>query len=525
MGTKSHAELAAFLAAGQPSRTVPTPEGDFVVVFHPRVQKWVSRRLTGETIARIREELAPSLEIPLTAEGFARAADRRTDGKRDETHYDTVWVRDAVWVFFALRERPDRRPDARRLLLALWDYYATPAQLRRFDDVIARPRLAADMMRVPRIRFDVHPHGPDDVLADDGRPQVWNHKQNDAHGLFLLALAEAARDGTIGPGDLEAARREVLLRFPAFLRRIRFWSCEDAGMWEELERCNTSSIGLVTRALQSWRDLLYSKDGETAAGPFRAAFLRALETSAGAWRGEWRDEALGRLARRGFGTVRRQLALGGESPDYDPCDIRFRRADAALLALLVPSPLAGLRERDFRHILAIVETLRGPAGILRYRNDSYQSGNYWIRPPGKGEAGDDRVEGSSSRSAFLKRGEDLIPGTEAQWFFDSLLVLARLQLAATAADGRRREQDRFLAAIHLKRALGQLTGSFGGDPPRAANGEVLAPLLPPESINTVVLRGRTFWLPSPITPLNWARAALDMALARFERDAPTDPGT
>ncbi len=516
---KSTAELAARLARGPVHRLVHAPEGEFIVVFNPRAASWVSRRLTKEAIRGIRRELAPSLEIPLTKEGFARAADRKTGGERDETHYDTVWIRDAVWVFFGLRERTEKRRDARRLLLALWDYYATPAQLWRFDDVIAHPRLAADMMRVPRIRFDVHPHGPDDVLDDEGRPQVWNHRQNDAHGLFLIALADAVRQGLIVAEDLNGARGGVLLRFPSFFNRIRFASCEDAGAWEELERRNTSSIGLVTHALESWRRLLYARDGNGGEA-FRVRFRGLLDASGRLWKDAWRAEALDRLIARGLRTVRRQLALGGESPDYDPHDVRFRGADAALLFLLVPSPLEGLRERDLRQAISIVETLRGPAGILRYRNDSYQSGNYWIRRPGKKseiprEGG---TENASSRDAFLRRGENLIPGTEAQWFFDSILALARLQLAATARDARRREQDLFLATLHLKRALGHLTGSFDGGPILAANGEALDPLLPPESINTVILGRRSYWLPSPITPLNWARAALDMALRRCETE-------
>ncbi len=518
---KGYAELAAHLAREPACRQVPTPEGEFIVVFNPRVEKWVSRHLTKEAVHEISQELTPSLEIPLTAEGFARAADRKTNGSRDEMHYDTVWVRDAMWVFFALRECPERRRDAHRLLLAVWDYYASPAQIRRFEDVIADPRLAVDMMRVPHIRFDVHPHGPDDVMADNGRPQVWNHRQNDAHGLFLIALAEAVRDGMVGPADLSEERWNVLIRFPAFFKRICFESCEDAGAWEELERRNTSSIGLVTRAMEAWRRLLFAGEGDGAQEPFRARFLQLLEATAYPWKREWRVEALSRMIAGGLRTVRHQIALGGESPDYDPYDVRFRGADAALLTLLVPSPLEGLRENEFRQVVAIVETLRGPAGILRYRNDSYQSGNYWIRPPAKKKEVRRKggTEETSSRDAFMRRGERLIPGTEAQWFFDSILALARLQLASMSPDGRRRDMDRFLATVHLKRALGQLTGSFGTGPVLAANGEILEPLLPPESINTVIIEGRSHWLPSPITPLNWARAALGMALHRYEREA------
>jgi hypothetical protein len=79
---KSTAELAMCLARGQVHRLVPAPEGEFIVVFNPRVASWVSRRLTKEAVRGIRRELAPSLEIPLTKEGFARAADRKSGGTR-----------------------------------------------------------------------------------------------------------------------------------------------------------------------------------------------------------------------------------------------------------------------------------------------------------------------------------------------------------------------------------------------------------------------------------------------------------
>ncbi len=503
---KGYAELAAHLAREPACRQVPTPEGEFIVVFNPRVEKWVSRHLTKEAVHEISQELTPSLEIPLTAEGFARAADRKTNGSRDEMHYDTVWVRDAMWVFFALRECPERRRDAHRLLLAVWDYYASPAQIRRFEDVIADPRLAVDMMRVPHIRFDVHPHGPDDVMADNGRPQVWNHRQNDAHGLFLIALAEAVRDGMVGPADLSEERWNVLIRFPAFFKRICFESCEDAGAWEELERRNTSSIGLVTRAMEAWRRLLFAGEGDGAQEPFRARFLQLLEATAYPWKRECRAEALSRMIAGGLRTVRHQIALGGESPDYDPYDVRFRGP----MPLCSPS-LFRRRWKGFgktnsgrcRHRGDPPGTRRDPALPER----QLPVGELLDPAAGEEKRGpaERRDGGNIFRDAFMRRGERLIPGTEAQWFFDSILALARLQLASMSPDGRRRDMDRFLATVHLKRALGQLTGSFGTGPVLAANGEILEPLLPPESINTVIIEGRSHWLPSPITPLNWAR--------------------
>ena len=51
-------------------------------------------------------------------------------------------------------------------------------------------------MAVPHIRFDGNSPIYDDVMID-GKPQVWNHKQMDAHGLFLLALADAYHRNTL----------------------------------------------------------------------------------------------------------------------------------------------------------------------------------------------------------------------------------------------------------------------------------------------------------------------------------------
>jgi hypothetical protein len=484
--------------------------------------RWVSEPLTPERIRGIREALAPSLEIPLTPGGFVRAADRGRPGEKDSIGYDAVWVRDAAWAWFALREDLRRRADARRLLLALWDFYGSKAQIARFDDVLAVPERGKDRMRVPHIRFDGDSPSPGDVTFR-GKPVDWNHKQNDAHGLFLIALAVAAADGAVTARDLTASRYAALVRFPAFFDAIRFERYEDAGAWEEIDRRNTSSIGLVTRALQLWKELAAPGKRGGPAGSFPAALLKRLAAEKGAAGHGWREERLSALIARGLAVVRRQLELGGESPDYDPGDIRFRRADASLVALLFPSPLDGLTGAERRSVLQIVDTLKRPAGVIRYVNDSYQSGNYWIRsgtggtPEAPPETGD-----ASGRAAFLERFRKFIPHTEAQWFFDGLLVPARLEAASGTADPLLKRQDLFLAALHLKRALGQLTGNMGGGEPVCADGAAVPPLLPPESINTVIVRGKTLLLPSPAVPLNWARAALAMALNRLEKALPEE---
>lgn len=490
-------------------RDVQAPEGVFIKVFNDTVAEWVARPLDEGLVAEIRAALAPHLRIELNPRGFAPAATRTAEGEADTTNYDAIWVRDNVWVYYALARDPGRRTDARRLLLALWDYYATPAQVGRFEAVIADPSLALDQMAMPHIRFNGRSPTLDDVMVE-GRPETWNHRQIDAHGLFFTALSEAASDGLLEPGDLTPARSRVLALYPRFLERISFDTYEDAGAWEELPRRNTSSIALATRSLQSWRNLLNAKTGLSRAfgDAFRARLGRLGPDAPAAWAPSF----LASLIDRGMARVRRQLSLGGESPDYDPSDMRFRQADAALLVLIQPSPLEGLTETEQRTVLQIVRTLERPAGILRYELDSYQAGNFWIQPPAE-ESDQPALTGdTSSDAAFRQRLSRLIPDTEAQWFFDSLCALARLHLAERTADPQLRQQDLHRAAIHIKRALGQITGSA-----LAADGRPVREWQTPESINTVVLAGRRLAFPSPITPLNWAKAGLDLALREYAR--------
>lgn len=500
------------LAAPAPGREILAPEGAFITVFNDTVADWVARPLDEALVEEIRDVLAPHLRIDLTPRGFAPAATRTEGGEADATNYDAIWVRDNVWVYEALVRDPERQADARRLLLALWDYYATPAQVARFRKIIADPALALDQMAMPHIRFNGRSPRLDDVMVD-GRPETWNHRQIDAHGLFFAALGEAAARGILAPADLTAARFEVLSLYPRFLDRISFDTYEDAGAWEELPRRNTSSIALATRSLQVWKQLLAVKTGPARA--FGDIFRTRLGKGGEETLAAWAPSKLAGLIERGLARVKHQLRLGGESPDYDPGDIHFRQADAALLVLIQPSPLDGLTEAEQRSVLQIVQTLERPAGILRYDLDSYQAGNFWIRPPAPAAPDQPALTGdTSSDTAFRWRLSQLLPNTEAQWFFDSLCVLARLHLAEHTADPRLRQQDLHRAAIHLKRALGQITGSAP-----AADGQPVRLWQTPESINTVILAGRKICVPSPITPLNWAKAGLDLALREYARVA------
>ncbi len=252
-----------------------SPEGVFIAVFNDDVAGWVKEKLDQPLLEKISLALKPSLDIELDKRGFAPAAPRSTKGKKDDTNYNAIWVRDNVWVYCSLSQDPARQDDAKRLLLALWDYYATAPQIKRFRDVIADPALSWDQMAMPHIRFDGSSPDLGDVMVD-GKPQVWNHRQIDAHGIFFTALGEALFQGLIGPEELTGDRLKVLSLYPLFLERIRFWDYEDAGAWEELPRKNTSSIGLATRSLQVWREIFPGRS-DSCGKTFPAPLHRASE--------------------------------------------------------------------------------------------------------------------------------------------------------------------------------------------------------------------------------------------------------
>ncbi|MDD5436719.1 MAG: hypothetical protein PHX20_04155 [Candidatus Omnitrophica bacterium] len=509
----AYAKVKAYVSSATPYKEVLSPEGEFIAVFNEEVSGWVKEKFDKALVKKIRSALAPYLRIDLTPRGFAPAAARALEGEKDTTNYDAIWVRDNVWVYYSLLRDPARREDAGKLLLALWDYYATDAQIARFENIITSPALAQDAMAMPHIRFDGKSPALDDVMAG-GKPEVWNHRQIDAHGLFFTALGEAIEEGFVIAEDLTDKRLKVISLYPLFLKQIKFTSYEDAGAWEEIPRKNTSSIALATHSLQIWRRIMYSDN--VALQPSRNRLNSFIEKTGKETKEAWAEASLNALIKDGLGTVRYQLTLGGESPDYKPDDIHFRLADAALVVLIEPSPLEGLSEEEIRRSLLIVETLKRPMGILRYLHDSYQAGNYWIEKPSAVGADAPALTGdTSSANAFLWRLGKLIPDTEAQWFFDSLIALARLHLAKITTDPKLREQDLHFAAVHLKRALGQVTGRA-----ITSDGKAVKAWQSPESINTVVIEGRRYYLPSPITPLNWAKAALSMALMEYEKAAP-----
>jgi hypothetical protein len=376
-------------------------------------------------------------------------------------------------------------------------------------------------MNAVHIRFDSNSADFEDVLSG-GKPQRWTHKQNDAIGLLIGAVVDAYADGLVTIDDLltgrsggDRTRLAVIARLVSYLNAVKYYIMEDSGAWEELPRRNTSSIGIVVSALERLLDTLEHSTVFAEAYMDEAKSL-ILDVMAG-------EESISAMIELGYATVGRQLSIGGESPDYDKSDPRYREADAALLALIYPACLQELDVGDKLAILGKVGALAGPYGIKRYEHDNYQSGNFWWHD----------IRTDADPESHKKREENFIPGTEAEWFFDSwyakccLIVADDIEKsisAELAADPGALRAD---AVKSLNRAFGQITG----EGMFSADGERVPPMVPPESYNHIVAPTglaagglesvadeRESWpAPSPIAPLNWAKASLTLMLDEFLR--------
>jgi hypothetical protein len=463
---------------------------------------------------------------------FIMAASFDSDETAESTNYDAIWVRDSIWGYLALAADPGRQDDAKAVLLTQLDYMASQAE--RMDRAIKSPKLldlpgSEGDMNAVHIRFDSGWPDFRDIMDGDA-PQRWTHKQNDALGLVIDAALTAYAEGHVALSDLTAGgasgygpRLTAIARLVAYLNAVKYYTMEDSGAWEELPRRNTSSIGIVVSALEKL-DVLLSGKGETATA-FADAYLAAadglgLDRKAG-------KDAITKLIAKGYDTVRRQLSLGGESPDYEADDPRYRSSDAALLSLIYPACPRELSTGAKLSILDNVGMLIGKYGIRRYEDDNYQSGNFWWHD----------IRTDADPESHKKRKENFIPGTETEWFFDSWYAKCCLVMASEVEKNAAffpppTERSRSLsidpasvagalrqsAVKHLNRALGQITG----EGMYAADGRPVPAMAPPESVGHIVAisgrpgePGETWPAPSPIAPLNWAKASLTLALGEL----------
>lgn len=491
------------------------PEGAFVYCHHPLVESWLEKKLSAQMLQDIESHLQPFLDIPFTQEGFTQAVSKPEGDAFGQVSYSAIWVRDCCWHYYGLKVHSPE--GAKRLILSLLRFYASEGQLARFLAIIENPQIADSCidplahMNVPLIRFSSKTLSHH---SQDNKPQEWNHLQFDSHGLFLLALSDALSSGILTPEDLTQEHYTVLALFPAFFTQTQYAQKPDAGPWEERLQYNASSAGLVAAGIKRIMNVVHANPtleqgvevalvSLTAQGLSKACVSSITEALS--------CENIGALYRCGLERVEKNLQLGGEAPDVSSDGVD-RRADAALLFLcLVEGTPFFDQPQKIKEILNINASLIGPYGIYRYLHDPYQACNYWINfdvaSPIKGAKTPLFETLDWWKKGYMPHRQPY----DAQWFFDSCFAdiyyhLSMLEQAHLTKAYYLKQGD-----IHLKRALAQLTGPKA----YAANGQPLSAFELPESINTVLDScNSTHPLPSPISPLSWAKAALQMALTR-----------
>lgn len=486
-----------------------------VVVANEKVRGLMKAKYAADDLKKIDDLLVKSVAIKINERGFVQAADRELKEASDPTNYNAVWLRDSLWAYLGLNAREENKEDAKRVLRGMLDYVSAEKQLRRFEAIIGTPALVTSpngSMEVVHIRFDAKSADFQDVKVN-GEPQQWNHKQNDALGLLLDLVVRAIQRGEIETSDLSESNWMALAYMPAYFSRIKFYQMEDAGSWEELERTNTSSISLVVSGLEKLSEALYPpKKSKVAVKSEFAAKLLKVAKGIKAVKGQKLATYLTKASLKssvdlGYKRIFKQLDAGGESPIYKKGDPKLREADAALLNLIYPAQLSRLKLAQKKNILRILTPLIGRVGVKRYLNDSYQAGNFWFLDLTQASGvTDERTADTSSREGFETRNSRFIPATEAQWFFDSWISKCYgLFYKESKLEADRAEQIRF-----FNRALGQITAG-SSKKVMGADGAYVPELSFPESYNTVALHHSQFFVPSPITPLNWAKASYLLA--------------
>lgn len=377
------------------------------------------------------------------------------------TGYSAVWIRDNMFVAWA-HYITGCEEAALKNLDALFNYL--DVHRTRFERVIASPDLAEDVMERPHIRFD------GETLQEFSYP--WSHAQNDALGYFLwlycLALKDSlARNTAFSKSICE--KLDLLVLFPMYFDAVAYWADEDNGHWEEEQKIEASSIGVVVAALKVLKELLVMLPEETA------ACLTYNSTQVDA-------AFIDTLIEKGKNALNEILPFECIQPAP-----QFRKYDAALLFLIYPlNVIDGDLADQVLH--NVVEHLQGPFGIRRYLNDSFWAADYRTRmAPEKRTM--DFSDDMTYRDSLIKEGE------EAQWcIFDPIVSC----IYGEKYQQHGREEDLNLQVHYLNRSLGQLTGKESS----------VGPYKSPE----LYFLEEGEYVHNDSTPLLWAQSNLMIAL-------------
>jgi hypothetical protein len=428
------------------------------IIHHEQIRRRVRLRYALDDLDELLGFLQASgtLRFRPLATGLYPAADLHPEAAW-QTGYGSVWVRDNVFVAFAL-EAAGQVAEASAVAVALATFFLK--HRRRFERIIdgqANPHFS---MNRPHIRFDGA------KLAE--HPSEWAHAQNDALGYFLWLYCGLARQGRLTPDS------GLLTLFVLYFESIRYWRDRDSGHWEEAHKVEASSIGVVVAGLRSLRELLAAGGVGALGRGGRAVTLDRLDD----------------LIRKGEEAM--DAILPSES--LGPPAKAARRHDAALLFLI--QPLEVVNDDMARRITDdVVAQLQGDYGVRRYLGDSYWTADYKHKVPADQRTAE--VSGGLAARDALAR-----PGEEAQWsLFDPVLSIAAGRRYLRTGDPAELETQ----VRHFNRSLGQITGE---DCPQGA-------LRCPEAY--YLERGR--YVANDHVPLLWTQANLLMALLAMRRSA------
>jgi phosphorylase kinase alpha/beta subunit len=384
-----------------------------LVIQNTALLPYLKQRYSHDDVAALYNLLEQQgcLRFPPLSNGLFSAALLNEDNFY--TGYDAVWVRDNVFVAYALYQQGETVEAARCMqTLATW----LRIQQKRFNDCITRRQAPADNMQRPHIRFDGR-----SLMEID---QPWSHAQNDALGYFLWLFCQL-----IERGDLQASSGDwhLLATLVSYFEAIAYWQDAESGHWEEEVKIEASSIGAVVAGLQALHSLLSKHPQPDYLGnEIELPWLRELQAA---------------------GETALEKILPHESIETDT----YRDADAALLYLIYPLKVArgGMADLIVRKVTT---QLQGAYGIRRYLDDTFWCRDYKALPA------EIRASDSADRQRwFAEQGRALQTGEEAQWcLFDPIVsVIYGEKYRATGQDLYFQQQCQY-----FNRALGQITPAF-----------------------------------------------------------------
>jgi GH15 family glucan-1,4-alpha-glucosidase len=409
-------------------------------------------------------EKQKTFSFPILNNGLFPAAELVSD--TEYTGYGNVWVRDNIYLAYS-HYFCGQTNIATKTVKTLIQYFEKHQS--RFVNIINGTVHKDEIMQRPHIRFQ----GKTLEEID----QEWSHAQNDALGYFLWFYCKLVREKILTPKSNEL---EIIGLIVCYFDAISYWEDEDSGHWEEDQKIEASSIGVVIAALTELKMLLQEKsltdEIKCNNKTINIAFLE-------------------QLIKKGKTAI--EQILPADCIQETP---KNRLYDSALLFLIYPLQI--IEGKMANKILDnVINNLQGDYGIRRYLKDSFWCRDYKDVPE------EIRTTLSTEREQWFKdNNRELQLGEEAQWcIFDPIIsAIFGLKFQETKEPQYLEQQTHY-----LNRSLGQITSS------ESPLGGFKCPEL--------YYLEKGVYVPGDATPLLWTQANLKVALKMMEKSLSLQP--